>query len=146
MEGARRRKQVTAALLAAVAAAASDWGYLGVIHSQNALPPLPGIVAFITWYIAAIALSAVIGMACVMAGRTGAAKTVLLSAAAGSAVLGFLAIFSVGLALLITAALLSIAARTIPPVRRPNAWLWPMSGAFIAIAALIGGLVVVGTF
>jgi hypothetical protein len=71
---------------------------------------------------------------------------VFLSAAAGSAALGVIGILSIGIALLITAALLSIAAATIPPIRRPNAWVWPVSGAAAAIAALIVGFVVVGTF
>jgi hypothetical protein len=137
MEGVQRRRQLTTGLLAAVAAAASDWGYLAVIHSQNAQPPYPGVVPFITGYV---------GMAFVVAGRLAAAKSVFLSAAAGSAALGFLAIFSIGVALLITAALLTVAAKMIPPVRRRRSWLWPASGAFVAVAALIAGFVVVGTF
>ena len=141
MEGAHRQRQLTAGLLAAVVAVASDWAYLTVaVHSQNGPPPLPGIVPFITGYIAAIAAASVLGTACVLGGRSAAAKTVFLSAAAGSAALGVIGILSIGIALLITAALLSIA------VRRPNAWVWPVSGAAAAIAALIVGFVVVGTF
>lgn len=144
MEGAHRRRQLTAGLLAAVAAAATDWAYLtAVVHSQNGPP---GIVPFITGYIAAIAAASILGTACVLGGRPAAAKTVFLSAAAGSAALGVIGIFSIGLALLITAALLSIAAATIPPIRRPNPWVWPVSGAAVAIAALIVGFVAVGTF
>jgi hypothetical protein len=146
MEGAHRRRQLTAGLLAAVAAAATDWGYLAIIHSQNALPPLPRVVPFITGYIAAIAAASVVAIACVLGGRPAAAKTVFLSAAAGSAALGCIGIFSIGLALLITAALLSIAAAAIPPFRRPYAWVWPVSGAAVSIAALIVGFVAVGTF
>ncbi len=147
MEGAHRRRQLTAGLLAAVAAAATDWAYLtAVVHSQNGPPSLPGIVPFITGYIAAIAAASILGTACVLGGRPAAAKTVFLSAAAGSAALGVIGIFSIGLALLITAALLSIAAATIPPIRRPNPWVWPVSGAAVAIAALIVGFVAVGTF
>ena len=147
MEGAHRQRQLTAGLLAAVVAVASDWAYLTVaVHSQNGPPALPGIVPFITGYIAAIAAASVLGTACVLGGRSAAAKTVFLSAAAGSAALGVIGILSIGIALLITAALLSIAAATIPPIRRPNAWVWPVSGAAAAIAALIVGFVVVGTF
>ena len=146
MEGVQRRRQLTTGLLAAVAAAASDWGYLAGVHSQNAQPPYPGVVPFITGYVAAIAAASFVGMAFVVAGRLAAAKSVFLSAAAGSAALGFLAIFSIGVALLITAALLTVAAKMIPPVRRRRSWLWPASGAFVAVAALIAGFVVVGTF
>lgn len=147
MEGTHRQRRLRAGLLAAVEAAASDWVYLTVaVHSQNGLPPLPGIVPFITGYIAAIAAASVVGMACVLRRRPAIAKTVFLSAAAGSAALGVIGIFSIGLALLITAALLSIAAQTIPPIRHPNAWLWPVSGAAVAIAALIVGFVAVGAF
>jgi hypothetical protein len=146
MEGAHRRRQITAGLLAAVVAAATDGAYVAIIRSQDAFQPLPRVVPFITGYIAAIAAAAVVGIACVLAGRSAVAKAVFLSAAAGSAALGVIGIFSIGLALLITAALLSIAAATIPPIRRPNPWVWPVSGAAVAIAALIVGLVAVGTF
>jgi hypothetical protein len=146
MQRAQRRQQLTAALLAAVAAAASDWAYLAVIHGQDTVPPLPAIVPFVSGYIGAIAVAAVIGLACVLAGRMPAAKTLFLAAAAGSAALGFIAILSIGVALFITAALLSVAAQSIPPVQRPNFWLWPMSGAILAIVGLIAGFVLVGTF
>ena len=146
MEGAHRRRQLTAGVLAAVVAAATDGAYVAIIHSQDAFQPLPQVVPFITGYIAAITAAAVVGIACVLAGRSAAAKTVFLSAAAGSAALGVVGILSIGLALLITAALLSTAAATIPPIRRPNPWVWPVSGAAFAIAALIAGFVAVGTF
>ncbi|MGA8665696.1 MAG: hypothetical protein WB804_02400 [Candidatus Dormiibacterota bacterium] len=68
VKGARRRRQVTAALLAAVAAGATDGGYLAIIHSQDATPPVPGVVPFVAGYVGAIA-------------------AVLLSAAAGNAAL-----------------------------------------------------------
>ena len=136
----------TAALVAAAAAAATDGAYVALIRSQNATPPQPGIVAFICGYIAAIAAASMVGVWCYALGRPAAAKAVFLAAAAGSATLGFLAIFSIGLALLITAALLSIAALSIPRVDRPNAWLWPVSGALIAVVALLLGFFIVGTF
>lgn len=146
MEGAHRRRPITAGVLAAVVAAATDGAYLAIIHSQDAFQPLPRVVPFITGYIAAIGAAAVVGIACVLAGRSAAAKTVFLSAAAGSYVLGLIGLLTIGIALVITAALLSVAAATIPPMRRPNAWVWPVSGAAVAIAALIGGFVVIGTF
>jgi hypothetical protein len=146
MEGTQRRRQVTAGLLAAMAAAATDYGYLAVIHSQGATDPLTGAVPFVSGYIAAIAAAALIGLALILASRMAAAKTAFLAAAAGSAALGFLAIFSIGLALLITAALLSVTAGTVGPIPGPRPWLWPMSAAAFAVVALIVGFVVVGVF
>jgi hypothetical protein len=146
MEGTQRRRQVTAGLLAAMAAAATDYGYLAVIHSQGATDPLTGAVPFVSGYIAAIAAAALIGLAFILASRMAAAKTAFLAAAAGSAALGFLAIFSIGLALLITAALLSVTAGTVGPIPGPRPWLWPMSAAAFAVVALIVGFVVVGVF
>jgi hypothetical protein len=146
MEGPQRRRQVTAGLLAAFAAAATDYGYLAIIHSQGVPDPLSGTVPFVSGYIAAIAAAALIGLAAVLTGRIAAAKTAYLGAAAGSAALGFLAIFSIGLALLITAGLLAIAARTVGPITGPKPWLWPMSAAAFAIVALILGFALVGTF
>ena len=136
----------TAALLAAAAAAATDFAYVVLIVSQGATPPQPGIVPFIIVYIAAIAAAALIGMWSAFVGRPSAAKAVFLAAAAGSAALGFIGIFSIGLPLLITGALLSVAAQAIPAVRGPNTWVWPVSGALVAIVVLIAGFLLVGTF
>jgi hypothetical protein len=146
MDQKHRRRMTTAALLAAAAAAATDFAYVVLIVSQGATPPQPGIVAFIIVYIAAIAAAALIGMWSAFVGRPSAAKAVFLAAAAGSAALGFIGIFSIGLPLLITGALLSVAAQAIPAMRRPNGWLWPVAGAIIAIAVLIAGFVVAGGF
>jgi hypothetical protein len=146
MDQKKRRRVTTAALLAAVAAVTTDIAYVALILSQGATPPQPGIVPFVIGYIAAIAAASLIGMRTVFLGRLPAAQAVFLSAAAGSAALGFIGIFSIGLPLLITAALLSVAAQSIPAVHRPNAWVWPVSGALIAIVVLIAGFVVAGTF
>jgi glucan phosphoethanolaminetransferase (alkaline phosphatase superfamily) len=146
MDQKQRRRVTTAALLSAVAAATTDIAYVALIRSQGATPPQPGIVPFVIGYIAAIAAASLFGMRSVFLGRLPAAKAVFLSAAAGSAALGFIGIFSIGLPLLITAALLSVAAQSIPGVHRPNAWVWPVSGAIMAIVVLIAGFVLVGTF
>jgi hypothetical protein len=146
MDQKHRRRMTTAALLAAVAAAATDFAYVVLIVSQGATPPQPGIVPFVIGYIAAIAAAALIGMWSALIGRPSAAKAVFLAAAAGSAALGFIGIFSVGLPLLITGALLSFAAQNVSLLRHPNAWLWPVSGAIMAIVVLIAGFVVAGGF
>ena len=49
---------VMAAVLAAVAAAATDGAYLGLINSQPANGPNPVVVPFISIYIAAIGVAA----------------------------------------------------------------------------------------
>jgi hypothetical protein len=146
MDQKKRRRVTAAALLAAVAAAATDVAYVALIVSQGATPPQPGVVPFVFGYIAAIAAASLIGMRFAGIGRMSAARSVFLSAAAGSGALGFIGIFSVGLPLLITGALLVVAAQSLPVISRSNAWLWPASGAIIAIVVLIAGFVVVGTF
>ena len=137
---------MTFALLAAAAATATDSAYLAVIGSQNGSDPIAGTVQLVSGYVAAIAVAALIGLAFALGGRTTAAKTAFLAAAAGSATLGFIAIFSIGLALFITAGLLVSAAGTVGPIRGSRPWLWPVSCSFVAMAALIGGFVLIGTF
>ena len=83
----------------------------------------------------------------ILRAHTTAARTVLIAAAAGSAALGFLAIFSIGLALLITAGLLTISslgvsARTQPP----TPWGTLLLGVLLAVGILVGGFTVAGVF
>jgi hypothetical protein len=138
-----RRREAVAALLAAVAATATDWGYLSLIHEQNATSPNPGITPFITVYVAAIAAAAVVGAALILCEKGTAAETVLVAASVGSGALGILAIFSIGLALIITAILLATAAggaATKP--RRQAGWLLPLFGALVALGVLGAGLAI----
>jgi hypothetical protein len=146
MDQKNRRRGTTAALLATAAAATTDVAYVALILTQGATPPQPGIVPFVIGYIAAIGAASLVAMRFVSLGRLPAARTVFLSAAAGSAALGFIGIFSIGLPLLITAALLSVAAQSIRAMHRPTAWVWPVSGAIIAIVVLIAGFVLAGGF
>jgi hypothetical protein len=150
MDGVSRHRQVRATGVSAIAiaaCAATEVGYLAVISSQGgAVSPLPDVVPFVSGYIATIAVATLVGIACVLSRRFAAAKTLFVAAASGSGALGFLAIFSIGLAMVITAALLLIAAASTPLVTRPHGWLWPVSGGFIAVAGLVAGFFVVGTF
>lgn len=146
MEGPQRRRQVTLALLAAAAATATDCGYLALIHSQDASDPLSGTVPLVSGYIAAIAVASVIGLAFALAGRITAATALFLAAGAGSATLGFLAIFSIGLALLITTGLLVAAAGNAGPIPGTRPWLWPVLCSLVAMVGLIAGFVIIGTF
>jgi hypothetical protein len=138
---------VMPAVLAAVAAAATDGAYLGLINSQQATGPNPGVVPFITLYIAAIATAAVVAVALMLRGKPSAAWPLLVSATTASAALGFLAIFSIGLALLITAGLTGSAAlrleQLVPTSRR---WQPALVGSFSAIVVLVAGFVVSGVF
>jgi hypothetical protein len=146
MVGVVHRRQVIAATLAAVAAGTTDGAYLAAIRAQGAVPPETGVVPFVTGYIAAIAAATLIGLWFVLRGRPTIARTVFLAAAAGSGALGFLAIFSIGIALVVTAVLLLLAAQGITTAGRPMAWLWPLSGALFAVVVLIVGFFAVGTF
>jgi hypothetical protein len=132
---------VIAAVLAAVVAVATDGAYLALIISQHVTGPL-GVVPFITVYIAAIAGAAVVAVAWMLQEKTSAAWALLVSATTASAALGLLAIFSIGLALLITAVLLGVAAfrleqNLVKPIRSLPALL----GSVIAIVVLIAGFV-----
>lgn len=51
------RRNAVAALVASVAAAATDGVYLAVIRSQDATPPHPTVVPFLMVYIAAVAVA-----------------------------------------------------------------------------------------
>jgi len=138
---------VIAAVLAAVAATATDGAYVALIKSQPPTGPNSGVVPFITVYIAAIALAAVLAVALMLHGKPTAAWPLLVSATTASAALGFLAIFSIGLALLITAALLAAGAvrleQILPSSRN---WLPALAGSVTAIAVLVLGFVISGVF
>lgn len=147
MSAAIRRPGVMPAVLAAVAAIATDGAYISLILSQNATGPNPGIVPFLMVYIAAIAAAAVLAVALMLKGQTPAAWALLVSATTASAALGVLAIFSIGLALLITAALMGVSAfRLEHTVPRPTRWLPALLGSAFAIGLLIAGFALSGVF
>jgi hypothetical protein len=150
MDGVSRHRQVRAAGVATIAiaaCAATEVAYLAVIRSQGgAVSPQPDVVPFVSGYVATIAVATLVGIACLLSGSFAAAKTLFVAAATGSAALGFLAIFSIGLALVIIAALLLVAAASTPILTRPHGWLWPVLCGFIAVVALVAGFFVVGTF
>lgn len=140
-----RRPGVMPAVLAAVAAAATDTAYVSLISSQNATGPNSGIVPFLEGYIAAIAAAAVLAVALILRGQTVPAWALLVSTTTGSAALGLLAIFSIGLALLITAVLLGVAAlRLEQTVPRPTRWVPALLGSAIALGALVAGFALWG--
>jgi hypothetical protein len=147
MSRAISQRGVMAAVLAAVAATATDGAYLALIKSQPSTGPNPGVVPFILVYIAAIAMAAVIAVALMLRGKPTAAWPLLVSATTASAALGFLAIFSIGLALLITAGLLGAAASRLEQILpSPRSWLPALMGSAIAIAVLIAGFAAAHVF
>ncbi|MDQ2960098.1 MAG: hypothetical protein M3R48_03490 [Candidatus Dormibacteraeota bacterium] len=140
MSSVSRRRQALVALVAAVAAVTTDVGYLQLIGSQGSAPG-GRVVAFIAAYIGAIAVAAGVAAVLIIRRHATAAGTVLAGAATGSMALGVLGIFSIGLALLITAVFLGIAAAgTIPAHRRAADWL-PQVGAGAAwLVVLAAGM------
>lgn len=149
MRGIVLRRQVWLAVVAAFLAAVIDWSYLTFIRAQDVSPPPPhpGVVPFVSGYIAGVAAVALLGAALILWGKRPAATVVLVAAMTGSAALGFLAIFSIGLALLITATLLAVAAFGVAPEHRQRVpWPGALLGASVALAVLISGFAATGVF
>jgi hypothetical protein len=136
------RSGVLAAVLAAALAVATDGAYGALIISQHVTGQPVGSVPFVTLYIAAIACAAVVAVTLMLQDKRSAARALLVSATTGSAALGSLAIFSIGLPLLITAVLLGVAAFQLEQnLRAPIAWAPALIGSAIAIAVLVAGFV-----
>ncbi|MGO8687483.1 MAG: hypothetical protein ACLQT7_09970 [Candidatus Dormibacteria bacterium] len=114
-----RQRAVVFALLGAAAAAATDWGYRSLIASQgNSNPPGDywSRVDFITVFMAGIAAAALSGAVLLGLRRDTAASFLLITACTGSAALGVVGIFSIGLALFVVAALVALAVSASPNV------------------------------
>jgi hypothetical protein len=110
-------------------------------------PPHPGVVPFVSGYIAGVAAAALLGAASILWGKRTAATVFWATAMTGSAALGFLAIFSIGLALLITAALLALAVFGVAPKHQQRiAWPGALLGASVALGVLIAGFAATGVF
>lgn len=128
------------AILGAAAAAATDWGYRLLIASQG-VPNLPGgywsRVDFVTVFMAGIAVAALGGAVLLGLRRDTAAGLLLAAALAGSAALGVLAIFSIGLALFVVAALLALA---MAGASSATGWRW-LAAHLVPLAVSVGVLV-----
>jgi hypothetical protein len=128
------------AILGAAAAAATDWGYRLLIASQG-VPNLPGgywsRVDFVTVFMAGIAAAALGGAVLLGLRRETAASLLLAAALTGSAALGVLAIFSIGLALLVVAALLALA---MAGASSTTGWRW-LAAHLVPLAVSVGVLV-----
>ena len=128
------------AILGAAAAAATDWGYRLLIASQG-VPNVPGgywsRVDFGTVFMAGIAAAALGGAVLLGLRRETAASLLLAAALTGSAALGVLAIFSIGLALLVVAALLALA---MAGCSSTTGWRW-LAAHLVPLAVSVGVLV-----
>jgi hypothetical protein len=141
------RRGVGAALAGTVAAATTDVAYVLLINSQDSTGPNPGVVPFLIVYIAAIAAAGLAGLALILRGRPAPAQVVLAAATAGSAALGFLAIFSIGIALVIASGFLASAVIALSPERRPvTKWVPSLVAAVVAVGVLVAGLTLTGVF
>ncbi len=141
------RRGVGAALAGTVAAATTDVAYVLLINSQDSTGPNPGVVPFVIVYIAAIAAAGLAGLALILRGRPAPAQVVLAAATAGSAATGFLAIFSIGIALVIAAGFLASAVFALSAEGRPaTGWVPSLVAAAIAVGVLVAGLTVTGVF
>ena len=146
MDAVVRRRKVTAAVVAAIAAGATNVAYVALIAGQSS-SPTPGVVPFLLVYISLIAAAAAVSAVLIVNGKSESADVVVITAGAGSAALGFLGIFSIGLGLLITAGLLLLAAFGFEPhARRRGDWKAPLVGAVGAIAVLVAGFTISGVF
>jgi hypothetical protein len=142
-----RRRGVVVAILGAVAAATTDVAYVLLLNSEDATGPNPDVVPFLIVYIAAIAAAGLLGVALILRGRAAPAQTVLAGATAGSAALGFLAIFSIGIALVIASGFLAAAVFALSPEGRPaKGWVPSLVAGVIAVGALVAGAVLTGVF
>jgi|HubBroStandDraft_6_1064221.scaffolds.fasta_scaffold1078711_2 hypothetical protein len=138
-----RRRKATAAAAGAIAAGATNAAYVFLVAGN----PTPGVVPFLLVYISLIAAAAAVSAVLIVKGESASADVVMITAAAGSAALGFVGIFSIGIGLLIAAGLLLLATFGFEPhARRPGDWKAPLAGVVGAIAVLVAIFTISGAF
>lgn len=114
------------ALLGFVAIVTTFIAYTGLLEDQSTLPgqPTPGLFTSLsgapTWFLAVLAATAAADAVAVWLPAGRPRRLLLVTAAIVLALVGFLAIFSVGLALLIAAGLTAAAAGQDGSARRPG--------------------------
>ena len=138
-----RARAMALAVLGAAGAAAADWGYRSLIASQGSITNLPSgywsRVDFVTLFIAGIAAAALSGAVLLGIRSDTAASFPLTAAFTGAAALGFLAIFSIGLALIVVAALLAL-----PMARSARTRSWRELAARLDPVTISLGVLIVG--
>jgi hypothetical protein len=121
------------ALIAALIAAATDILYYGQVGHD----PLQWRVAFVATFIAVLAMSSALSA---RASASAWRPALLGLSAIGLLAMGFIAIFSIGLALLLAGALAFIAlVVTLTAVRQPAGFLKAGAGGMIALVVFVAG-------
>src|SRR2546428_3385107 len=125
------------ALIAALIAAVTDILYYGEVVGQGGHGPLQGRVAFVATFIAVLAItSALSARASASAWR----PALLGLSAIGLLAMGYIALFSIGLALLLAGALAFVAlVVSLAASRQPAGFLKAGAGALIALVIFVGG-------
>jgi hypothetical protein len=125
------------AVIAAVIAAVTDILYYGVVVAQGGHDPIRWRVAFVATFIAVLAMTAALSARA----SAGAWRPALLGLSAiGLLAMGYIAIFSIGLPLLLAGALAFIAlVVSLAASRQPAGLLKAVAGALTALAIFVGG-------
>lgn len=125
------------AVTAAVIAAVTDVLYYGIIVGQGGHDPIRWRVAFVATFIAVLAITAALSA---RASSTAWRPALLGLTTIGLLAMGFIAIFSIGLPLLVAGALAFIALLlSLRASRQPAGLLQAGAAALIALAIFFGG-------
>jgi hypothetical protein len=125
------------AVTAAIIAAVTDILYYGVVVGQGGHDPIRWRVAFVATFIAVLAMTAALSA---RASSHGWRPGLLGSSAIGLLAMGFIAIFSIGLPLLLAGAVAFIAlVISLTASRQPAGFLKAGAGALIALVIFVGG-------
>jgi hypothetical protein len=125
------------AVISAVIAALTDILYFGVVVGLGGHDPIRWRVAFVATYIAVLAMTAALSA---RASASAWQPALLGLSAVGLLATGYIAIFSIGLPLLLAGALAFIAlAVSLTASRQPAGLLKAGAGALIALVIFVGG-------
>src|SRR5260370_37084181 len=125
------------AVISAVMAALTDILYFGVVVGQGGHDPIRWRVAFVATYIAVLAMTAALSA---RASASAWRPALLGLSAIGLLATGYVAIFSIGLPLLLAGALAFIAlVVSLTASRQPAALLKAGAGALVALVIFVGG-------
>jgi hypothetical protein len=125
------------AVISAVIAALTDILYFGVVVGQGGHDTIRWRVAFVATYIAVLAMTAALSA---RASASAWRPALLGLSAIGLLAMGFIAIFSIGLPLLIAGALAFVAlVVSLTASRQPAGLLKAGGGALIALVIFVGG-------